>query len=151
MCIALFSYQKRRGLGFYGIYSKSQIITEHLVSSTNWNLKEMNHSICKTISLQRLCPMIHRVSGGPHYETVNHILPKWVILPRIYYGDSLFSLKQGQRTKLFSLEGEDVFRVANVLLCVFLKYFLSCSGRIHKEEEHGQKSRRTHGHIWLSI
>jgi hypothetical protein len=35
------------------------------------------------------------------------------------------------------LEGEDVFRVANVSLCVFLKYFQSSSGRIHEEEEQG--------------
>lgn len=57
-----------------------------------------------------------------HYH---HILPKWVILPRIPYEDKLFSMKQEWRTKVFSLEMEGIFRVANISLCAFLKYFLS--------------------------
>lgn len=64
-----------------------------------------------------------------------HIFPKWVILPRIPYGDKLFSLKQKWRTKLFSLEREDVHSVVNILLCVFPKIFSFSKWQMHEEEQ----------------
>lgn len=70
-------------------------------------------------------------SRGPIMKHNHHIFPKWVILPRISNEDKLFFPKQEWRTKLFSLEREDICRVTNISLCAFLKYFLSWSGRSH--------------------
>lgn len=128
--------------------AKLYITTEFLGLLYQFKCRERNRlSSVKLLNSRGIFPWYNSFSGGPIMKHNHHIFPKWVILPRISYGDKLFSLKQEWRTKLFSLEREDVCRVANISLCAFLKYFQSWSGRFHKQN----KTKKTQLFIWLGI
>lgn len=73
MC-TFFSEQKKMGLGFYAIYSKSRIITEYLVSSTSWNMEDASRHL-QNCPLERHCPVIQPTfPGTTHFLSGSHYL-----------------------------------------------------------------------------
>lgn len=119
----LFS-QQQKNLSQLLCYSKFKSQLSFLICCTNSNTERNILSSVKP-SHSRGIFLWSNFSRGPILKHNHHMFPKWVILPRISYGDKLFSLKQEWRTKLVFLERKYTYRVANISLCAILKYFLS--------------------------
>lgn len=143
MCMCVFFFRaKKMSLGFYAIYSKSQIRAEYLVSSTTetWNVPRHLWSHPTQEALSRDTSALAEV---PLWSTVTtHLLS----------GSYYLEYPMGTHCSLWSRSREQnyFFRRGRCLQgCKYLtlclpKIFSILKSRIHEEEEQEKEERRRH-------